>query len=163
LIGIDWQEEKLVYENKTEEGFELTDTIESIIDYSLPIFKETVSTGKMLYANLDNSISLDCVGIEPLNKKEGYVIIRTNKTFFIYKYNVCLLKDSNEFSLPIEIVQIGKQKSTLTKNIDKLKLDLNSKNKNSLATYFCEIDESIPLEDTALHIIKRKLNSIINS
>ena len=163
LVGINWQEEKLVYEETKEDGFELTSEIELIIDYALPIFKKAISEGKRIYSTIDESISLDCVGIEPIYKKEGYLIIRSNKTFFTFKYNTCILKDSGEFSLPIEIIPINSQKSTLSNNIEKIKNDLTVKQGNNFIVFFSDVESDVPLHETAIQIIKRKLNFLINS
>ena len=79
LVGIDWDGMEMIYEpDVIDETPELT-TIQDIVDYSLPIMKKVMNEGKDIYEFFENNIEFKIVGIEPLYKKEGYILVRMNK------------------------------------------------------------------------------------
>jgi len=160
LVGINWGGSKLEYEKSIEQD-DIMDEIERVVNYSIPLFKESIKNGRDIYDQIDNNIEIKCVGLEPIYKNEGYLIIRYNKEFIVYKYCVSTIQeDIHDKSKMIKFDELCKYKSTLTKNVEKIKMKLIKKYEEfpNPSTYFIDIDSNeFPLDDTIIPIIKRKI------
>jgi hypothetical protein len=161
LVGIDWSGKKLIYQETGDIFFnEITDEVEKIVDFSLPLFKEVIQKGKEKYDLLDDFLDVECIGIEPIYKSEGYIIIRKDKIFNVYKYKASILigDDNNK---NISISEVCSFKSTLSNNVEQVKMKLIKKYKDlpNPATYFIDIkDDKYTINETVLTIIKKKIS-----
>ena len=160
LVGIDWDGMEMIYEpDVIDETPELT-TIQDIVDYSLPIMKKVMNEGKDIYEFFENNIEFKIVGIEPLYKKEGYILVRMNKEINVYRYKVTLFSLHKRM---MELTKVDKFRSTLSNNVERIKMKLAKKyDMPNPATFFVDIDFDSPMEETIIPIIKRKFVSDVN-
>ena len=158
IVGIN--RSGIVYQPRIKNNLPELDTIIDIINYSLPIIKQTISEGKEIYSFFEDMLEIEPVGLEVENNTEGYILVRMNREVIVYKYN------ANFFTLTrrdLKLTEVDKFMSSLSNNIGKIKNKLEKKYKTpASATYFVDVDIDLPIEETVLPIIKRKFVSDIN-
>ncbi|HXU28409.1 MAG TPA: hypothetical protein VN698_14360, partial [Bacteroidia bacterium] len=83
VTGIDWQKMEFIrkQENLSDDLFQ---ELEMIIDFSMPLFADKINVGKKMYDYVEQNLSLTMVGIAPLRKEEGYLIINTDNQKEVY-------------------------------------------------------------------------------
>lgn len=158
IVGID--SNGIIYQPRIKKELPELDTITQIVDYSLPIIKQTISEGKEIYSFFEDMLEIKTVGLESIDKSQGFLLVRINREVIVYSYN------ANLFTLKrrdLKLTEVDKFMSSLSNNVGKIKKKLEKKYKTTApATYFVDVDIDIPLEETILPIIKRKFVSEIN-
>jgi len=158
LVGVDMSGPKLIYEESVEQD-DMVDEMERIVDFSIPLFQENIKIGKEIYDSIDNNLEIKCVGIEPLYNLDGYMTVRHNKVFIVYKYTISIIhENTSERSRIMNMEEVCRYKSTLTNNIDSIKTKLIKKfDSVNPAVYFVDATmNDLSLDNALLPIIKRK-------
>lgn len=161
LIGADWSEPRLIFEDVIEPDL-LVDEIERIVEFSLPLFKECIRKGREIYDSVDDDVEIKSIGVEPIHNSDGFLVVRYDKIFFVYKYSVSSIHENSiDQSRVLELEEFCRYKSTLSNNIDNIKQKLVKKNGNvNMSTYFIDINSIVvPMNETLLPIIRRKFLS----
>ena len=160
LVGVDWREMEMIYEPEVFSEIPELDTIQEIVDFSLPVMKRLMDEAKLVYEFYEENIEFKTVGIEPLYNQEGYILVRMNKEVTAYKYNTSFV---GRYKKEIELVEVETFRSSLTNHVEKIKMKLAKKyDMPNPATFFVDIDFDSPMEETILPIIKRKFVSDVN-
>lgn len=157
---VDHENKKIIYQQKEETNSELVQEIEKIINFSIPKLKEGIDEGKKIYNFVQKQTKFDVIGIEPLYRNEGYLLIRKNKKIHIFRYSL-FIQEKNIFDQIEGVVntrKVNEMQSSLLNNVEKIKKEL-TKNYPELpnpATYFFDVNIDYPLEETILPIMKNK-------
>ena len=139
--------------------------LEDIIDYSLPQLEKHLNTGKRLYDNVEEHLSIAPVGLIPLYALEGYFFLQDRtQTTRIYEYQITLFEKPDEVYRGIHAKYINSCNKGLGNTFEDIKLELIKQNKKlpNPATYLIETDIELPLTETYLPIAKRVLVKYIN-
>ncbi len=159
LSGID-ESGKLTFENMVNDGNMMAE-LENIIEYAIPQFQQRVDEGKNIYDVVEDHLSLQSVGLMPLNSEYGYMLLKDGKTAItsVYEYQVTFFESATEKFKAIHTHYVKSFEKNISTTFQSIKGDLLRDNKKlaNPATYAIETDLSLPLEETFLPIAKRML------
>jgi hypothetical protein len=157
---VDLEQFKLIYEKMVADE-PLMKEIESIIDFSLPQFRHYLDEGKKIYDFIEEHLSFFPVGILPINKSYGYLILKEPSYMEtrVYEYQISIFENPNERYRGLNIRYVTSYEKNLLNTFESIKSDLLLYNKQlpNPATFVVESDLSIPFEETFLPIAKRTL------
>ncbi len=92
LSGVDLEGQLLNYERSIDdEAF--MEEIDRIIDVSLPRIKERLKDGEELRSSVRDHIDVRSVGLLPLQKREGYLLLSRPSEWRAYRYRLNLVQD----------------------------------------------------------------------
>ena len=138
-------------------------TINKIIEYSEPKIKQAYITGKTILMNAANDISVFNIGLLPLYKQEGYLIVRSNEYLILYEYEYSGIIISNIDNITFnEIYRFNISASNTFENIKQYIIKNFNKFSNP-AVYAADYSKNYPYESLLLPIIKLKMNIAINT
>lgn len=156
----DFQKLELLYQSIVEDD-ETMKIIEEVVQYALPLFTETVSSGKEIYDYFAQNIEITPVGITPFYTDEGYVLfseypIRETK---IYTYQITIFENIREKYRGINMEYIETVPYSLVNTHENIKGNLTKKyNKLPNPATFAIISKVVcPFESSLLPIAKRSL------
>ena len=131
--------------------------IDSILDYSLPLFQQTLTQGQSQYADIEAQLTFAPVGIVPLHLKEGYLFLyRTRRSETdIYHYQVRLFEQPDQRGVQTTYLETVRKNVSTT--FEHLKLTLIRKRRElpNPATYLVESPADYPVQETLLPIAKK--------
>ncbi len=159
IKGFDFQSMTLVYENTIDD--ESLSELKQIIAFSEPLFIDELKNGKMIFDFAEQHISTDHIGILPIYKKEGYFILcpYQSKQVQVYNYNFSKINLLKQEVLGLNCSYFSTYTVSLSKPIDKLKLDIIDANPQlpNPAVYLFKANAKLPEEETFLPVAKRLL------
>ncbi len=161
LIRFDIKKKKPVYESEEIFGSD-KDSIFDFINWSMPQIEEGLTEGKAIYDFVEKNSEIKEIGIIPLYKNEGYLLISDHKakTLNVYRYETILFSSGPEplrslktkylTTYPLESFEVIKNeiKIELTKTYPELP---------NPAAYLFQSEIDFPFKETILPIAKRKL------
>ena len=153
--GVDLKKKQWVYEKFTES--EHLAEFDSILDYSLPLFQQTLTQGQSQCADIEAQLTFSPVGIVPLHLQEGYLFIyraRKSETD-IYHYQVRLFESQTQRG--VQTTHLETVRKNVSTTFEHLKLTLIRKRHElpNPATYLVESPADYPIQETLLPIAKR--------
>ncbi len=158
LLGLDPGTLKLKRENCHSDDPMLQEIME-IVEYAMPVFREKIHEGQDIYNFVEKQISLEPVGVEPLNKSEGYLLLHnaSGQDVLIYRYGMSIIENSNERYRSLRTEVLGRERKTLGKSFEQIKLGLIQRFKEipNPATWLVSSELQLPLIETFLPISKR--------
>ncbi|MGB3585163.1 MAG: hypothetical protein WBA23_01425 [Tunicatimonas sp.] len=156
----DFEQLKIHYRKMIQDS-DLMNTLEEIVNFSLPHFKERVEEGAEIYEDIAQSISIESVGIVPLYKNEGYLLLSTHTqgAVYIYNYKITISYQAEEAYRTIRTQQVDEVSWSISNSFEQIKRNLIISNQElpNPATYLAISQETYPLKATLLPIAKRML------
>lgn len=155
LTGISLQKKEFVYENFIESQY--LSEIDSILDYSLPLFQQTLTEGQSQFADVEAKLIFSPVGLIPLHLQEGYLFIyraRPCETD-IFHYQVRLFEDKNQRT--VNTTHLETVRKSVFTTFENIKLTLVRKRRDlpNPATYLVESPADYPVQEALLPIAKQ--------
>ncbi len=136
--------------------------VEKIIDWGLPLIKQTLDEGVAVFEYVDENTKIERVGIMPKYREEGYVFVPSfqDERLRLYQFEISFFHSSDDqyrtlkTSL-VDTVEWGE----LVQSPNSIKLDLIRKNQEmpNPATYSIETRVECPFDETLFPVAKRKL------
>lgn len=158
LTGIDWQKMELIHKPESMPD-DLFQELELIIDFSMPLFAEQINTGKEIYDSVENNLSISAVGIMPLRKEEGYLILDTtpHKEAYVYQYGFSVLTDVQNKFRQLHTEYISTYTFSIGNTLEKIKHDLIATRRElpNPAVYVIKNEIKMPYTETLLPVAKR--------
>jgi hypothetical protein len=158
VSGVDWEKMELIHKQESIQDA-IFDELEQIIDFSMPLFAEQVNTGKEIYDMVEHNLSISPVGITPLRKDEGYLIINTtnHQEAYVYQYGFSVIKDVHEKARKLYTEYVNTFTYTITNTFENIKHNLISTRKDlpNPAVYVIRNNIEIPFHETLLPVAKR--------
>src|SRR5690606_11093562 len=109
----------------------------------------------------EHQLSLNPIGIIPLYKEEGYLLLKTNTIYETraYRYKMTLIQSSGERYRGIRTDFIGSYRNSLIHTFEAIKRQLIQERKElpNPATYLIESEKQYPVDETLLPIASRML------
>lgn len=160
LSKLDFENFKVKYE-KTINDSKLMDTITRIVEFSIPKLKTELTEGKCRYDAIEASIHFSPIGIVPIYKNEGYLLLRSGKTndTEVYQYQISLFENAGEKYKGIHTTWVANYTNNWVYTFENIKKEL-IKTREVLpnpATYIAETKSFFPQTETLLPIAKRLL------
>lgn len=158
LQGIDWERLKLIYKDP-EEDSELLKVIDQIISFALPEIEGHIGFGIEIYEWVESSLSVEPLGLLPLNKEYGYLFLyeRGSKEVKVYSYESSLIHHGGENYRSIRTSEVKEVRFSLNQTLEQIKWEIIRENKHQSisAAYYIESRLSIPWRETFFPVAKR--------
>ena len=160
LTKVDMQKLELTYEQMLADD-ELMQELEQIIDYARPQLKRTIDAGAEIHEMVEQQLTIAPVGILPLYKNEGYVLLQYGEYSEIraYAYNITLFEEKDAKYRGIRMQFIDSYKKSIVNTFENIKLDIirSIRTLPNPAVYSIFSPFTVPLNETLLPIEKRVL------
>ncbi len=166
LTGMQMEKLHVLYEQMIEDD-ELMQELEEIINYSASTMKSTINSGVEIYELVEDKITINPVGIIPLDNKEGYFFLNTtaNKETLVYHYRLSFFEKHDEKYRSMKSTYVNSWSRSFVNTLENIKSELiryRSQLPNP-AVFSIEAALSLPVEETLLPIAKRSLVKYISS
>lgn len=166
LYSIDWEKKKLNYRPKVEDS-ELMNELNLIAEYALMKMQRQIETGNEICESVELQLEMEPVGILPLYKKEGYVLLsRVSKNEVLaFRYKTSLLQNLGETYRVIKMWLVNVFQKSLVNTLEKIKLELVKEIKElpNPATWSVHSKKDFPLEETIIPLSKKLLIQTVSS
>lgn len=160
LTHVDLSKAQLHYRPLESEG-EIVSEINQITDFALPRLEKKIKEGRSIYDYVEEQVEFEPVGIQPIYRREGFVLLTQEQSSDIhaYRYRSGLLQIAGERFRSVSLWLIGVFQKTLIKTLETLKLELIREIKElpNPATWRLHSKQSFPIDETLVPIGKRLL------
>lgn len=164
LTGIQLEKLQVLYEQMIEDD-ELMAELEDIIHYSAGKIKSTIHNGTEIYEFVEEKISINPVGILPLDTQEGYFFLSSGNisNTKVYHYRLSIFEKHDEKYRSIKTSFIDHWVRSISSTYEHIKSELirHRKDLPNPAVYSIETELSFPFDETLLPIAKRSLVKFI--
>lgn len=160
LSKLDFENFKIKYEETINDS-KLMDTITRIVEFSIPQLKKEITEGKYRYDAIEASIKFSPIGIVPIYKNEGYLLLKGGKSqdTQVYQYQISLFENAGEKYKGIHTTWITSYANSWVYTYENIKKELIKVREElpNPATYLAECNRYFPQAETLLPIAKRLL------
>lgn len=160
LSGIQLEKLQVLYEQLVEDD-ELMQELEAIIQYASGQMQQTISNGTEIYDFVEQQLTINPVGLLPIETTEGYFFLSegAHRETRVYQYRLSIFEKHQERYRSIKTEYISRYERSIVNTYEWIKLDLirNRKALPNPAVYSIETELRIPLEETLLPVAKRSL------
>ena len=158
--GMQLQKLQLLYEQMIEDD-DLMQELEEIIQYAAAKMQATISSGTELYEFVEDKITINPIGIIPLEQTEGYFFLSESakKDTRVYYYRLSIFDRHDEKYRSMRTEYINNRTRSIVNTYEQIKSEL-IKNRSMLpnpAVYAIESALTCPVEETLLPVAKRSL------
>jgi hypothetical protein len=160
LNGMDLQKLELTYEKILGDD-SLMQELEQITGFAEGQMKNTIENGAEIYELVEQHLRIEPVGIIPLYKDEGYMLLRYGNIAEVraYAYTTTLLEHKNARYRGIKLSYLDTWPGNITNTYEQIKRDIirTIKTLPNPAVYSIEHPMQLPLDETLLPVAKRVL------
>jgi len=160
LSKVNIEELELVYKKMLQDDDVMAE-LEQIVNYSIGKMKKTIDSGTEIYELVEQQLHIEPVGIMPLYKNEGYLLLRYNHKNEVkaYNYAISLLQNSDANFMALKMDYIDSYTKNFSTSYESIKTQIirNIRTLPNPAVYFIESPLEVPLNETLLPIAKRML------
>ncbi|HVG39976.1 MAG TPA: hypothetical protein VM888_00095 [Chitinophagaceae bacterium] len=160
LTGVQLEKLQLLYEQMIADD-ELMTELEEIINYSAGKMKTTISSGTEIYEFVEENLTINPVGLIPLDIQEGYFFLSAGnaKSTRVYQYRLSIFEKHDEKYRSIKTAYVDLLQRSMVHTYENIKYDLikSPSGITNPAVYSIETDLTLPVEETLLPIAKRCL------
>ncbi len=164
LTGIQLQKLTVLYEQLIEDD-EMMQELEEIINYASVKMQQTINDGTGIYEFVEDKISIQPVGLVPLDNTEGYFFLINGKGHdtHVYQYRLSIFEKHDEKYRGIKTCFIDKWTRSISSTNEQIKLELIRKKTDlpNPAVYALDCSQQFPVEETLLPVAKRFLVKFI--
>jgi len=151
---------EIVYERMLADD-EIMQELEAITDFALSQMKGTIDEGAQIYDFVEKQMLVEPVGIMPLYKNEGYVLLRYGgeKQVRVYTYTITIFEHKDAKYKGIKMVYVDSRQKDLANTYEQIKLEIIREIRSlpNPAVYKVESPMSAPFNETVLPVAKRLL------
>ncbi|HTN45878.1 MAG TPA: hypothetical protein VL098_05980 [Flavipsychrobacter sp.] len=166
LEGLNIKKLELLYEKMLEDD-QVMQELEHITEYGLKKMKTAIDSGAGIYEFIESKTRIEPVGILPLYKNEGYVLLHQSNASSIdaYAYTVSLFEQKNARFKGVRLQFIESFRRSLIQTYEQIKLHIVRKIQQlpNPAVFSITTSLTVPVEETFLPITKRLLIRHISS
>ncbi|MDB5272645.1 MAG: hypothetical protein JWO58_1012, partial [Chitinophagaceae bacterium] len=149
--------EKMNFEyNSLFEDDELMKIIEDVVLYAKPLFRQGIEQGKVLYDEVETHMGFYPVGVTPINRNEGYLMVvnMSSSILKIYRYTMSLFESSGAEYRALHMFFVEERKWTPWNTLENVKLTLLKSYPDlpNPAAYAIEVKKKLPEEETILPV-----------
>lgn len=133
--------------------------LESIINFALPLIKDSLQEGSVIYEYVESKCEISPIGVTPLYAKEGYLFVTQppEKETTIYRYQMSIFEGSQEQLRSLNTEFIECVEKNLVTTYERIKLDLIKKFRDlpNPAAYLILARMKFPFTETLMPVAKR--------
>ncbi len=160
LSGINLATKEITYDGLIKND-DLMMELEAIIEFAMPQFEKHLEEGKTIYDLIEEKMSIQPIGIIPINQECGYMLLKSGHLAdtYIYEFQISFFETSTERYKAIHTHFVKSVKYTISHTFPSIKSDLLHENRllPNPAVYSIECEMTLPMEETFLPIAKRML------
>lgn len=160
ITQADFEKLRLHYAIMVEDD-EIMQTLEEIVEFAIPNFKNLLQEGKNLYDYVESQLEISLVGIAPLYQEEGYLMLYEEilKNIQVYEYQLSIFENLDDPYRAIHLRYLETIQKSIFETFENLKLYLLRKYSKmpNPATYLIVARVPYPLHETLLPVAKRVL------
>jgi hypothetical protein len=160
LGGLDLKHAKPVYEQLVQDD-ETMQELEAIVDYGIRHLKPVLDTGAQIYEFVERTLRLQPVGLVPLYRNEGYVLLKRSapSETRAYRYAVSIFEHGQARYRGLHLHYLNSWTQSITHTTERIKHELIRAQPDlpQPAVYAVETELDVPLDETLLPIAKRLL------
>ena len=157
LTKIDFEKLRLQYSKMTDD--ELMRELDDILDYAIPMLGSRLREGTDLYEFVEHEMTIEPVGVVPLNAEVGYIFLRAKeeKTVRAYSYEITLFESAQEKYRGLKMNFVQTYPVSITMNYPHMKSELIKlfPALPNPGTFAIESNLVFPLPETLLPVAKR--------
>jgi hypothetical protein len=166
LTEINMKKLQMEYERIIEDD-EMMKELEEIVLYSAEKIKTTIQNGTEIYEFVEARLTIEPVGLLPLDTNEGYLLIGDGRfnTTMAYQYHLTIYEKHDEKFRGIRTDYIQQWKRSVSNTAENIKAELirNRRELPNPAVYSIETALAFPMEETLLPVAKRSFVKYISS
>ena len=166
LTEINMKKLQMEYERIIEDD-EMMKELEEIVHYSAEKIKTTIQNGTEIYEFVEARLTIEPVGLLPLDTNEGYLLIGDGRfnTTMAYQYHLTIYEKHDEKFRGIRTDYIQQWKRSVSNTAENIKAELirNRRELPNPAVYSIETALAFPMEETLLPVAKRSFVKYISS
>ena len=160
ISKVDFEKLKISYQTMIQND-EMMDELESIIAFAIPQIDSTIKEGRELYEFVESNMEITPVGLMPLYKNEGYLLLNQDakREVRVYRYRVSVFESSEEKYRSIATTFLSDDFVDFSRSYETIKIDLvrNFNEMPNPATYLVACKMGFPEIETVVPIAKRLL------
>lgn len=157
---VDIRNLEVVYEEMLADD-EVMKELETITQFAAERMRSTIENGAEIYEFVEKQTRLEPVGIVPLYKNEGYLLIKygTHPAIKAYGYSLTLFEHKDARYKGIKMQYVDSWQKSITNTYENIKREIirSIPVLPNPAVYCIESELAIPFEETLLPIAKRML------
>jgi hypothetical protein len=160
IVKADLDKLSFEYQPLFEDG-ELMKVIEDVVVYAKPLFLQGIEQGKSLYDEVEKHMGFYPVGVTPINKNEGYLLVvnSVSSSLKIFRFTMSLFESSGAEYRALHMAFLEERQWTPWNTLENVKLTLLKSYPDlpNPATYAIEVQKKLPEEETIIPVAKRLL------
>lgn len=158
LTRIDLEQFTLAFEKMAADDKYL-EIVQEIVHYALPRIKQELDTGKSIYDYVEEQLSIEPIGVVPIDTTYGYFFLykEKSKKTNLYEYALSIYADAKEQYRSLKTSWKAAYEKTRVTTFESLKLRVvKDLSLNYLpATYLVHSKMPFPIQETLLPVAKR--------
>ncbi|MBO6495785.1 MAG: hypothetical protein JJ978_09475 [Roseivirga sp.] len=158
ISRLDLNKLEIIYKDLNESD-ELLKDIEEIVDYALPTMQRTLGKGKEIHEWVESELKIDPIGIIPMYKDEGYVMLElgNSKLTDVFQYQIKKFIMFNEQMRGVYFKLIDRVSRGIGDTFEQIKLQLIKSYKvlPNPATFVIHGELPLPMEETVIPMSKK--------
>lgn len=160
LQSLDFASRRLIYKHFNAHP-ELQQYLDDLLAFALPQIEKSIATGKNLYEIVEEHLELEPIGVQPLYRDEGYLLIYDEDLGEVnnYRYAKSKLILNGEHHVQLSLSPVEQVKKTWTETFEQMKIRLARQFPEwpNPAVFLARVSYSFPLQQTTLPVAKRRL------
>lgn len=135
--------------------------IEEILEFAIPRLESCLKNGQEIYEEVEDKLEIEPIGVLPLNKDFGYMLLLNGQdsSTKVYEYQLSVIHSIETRFRAVRLAFVREYKRQFTNTSEAIKLDLIKTNKElpNPATYRVLSGQQYPIIETLLPVAKRTL------
>jgi hypothetical protein len=161
LSGVDIESKTLVFEQSPTAAHDAERTID-LVQWALPRLKTLADEGMAMFDFVSHSIHIDAIGILPMYRDEGYLLVPEEAAglVHVFRYELSIYTSQVDHYRTMKTVELpSRPLAVIAEAPENVKLELLATYADlpNPATYRVETDVPFPFDATVLPVAKRKL------
>ncbi len=141
--------------------------LSEVVNYSIPEIRKHLDEGKEIYDFIEKEMIMVPVGILPIYRNEGYMLLHEGdaKEIKVYEYEVKLFTHEEDQFRAVSTQYLTSYRKSFVNTAENIKIDMVRTRKKlpNPATFSVETTYEYPLEETVIPVAKRLLMQYISS
>lgn len=158
ISRIDLENFRLEYERLYADD-EYLEEIEKILDFAIPNIDHSLQEGREIYELVEKNMEIEPIGILPINRDFGYMLIKDegSRDVRVYNYEITIFNNPEIPYRGIRTRYINSYEKSISTTFEHIKLKL-IKDEQSMpnpATFLVQSKMAFPMKETFLPVAKR--------
>ena len=158
ISRVDLEHFRLEYE-KLYADDEYLEEIEKILDFAIPSIDRSLREGREIYDLVEENMEIEPIGILPINKDFGYMLIKDegSREVKVYNYEITLFNNPETPYRGIRTRYVNSYEKSISTTFEHIKLKLIREDRSmpNPATFLVQSKMAFPMKETFLPVAKR--------